>query len=220
MPAGLPAAARRKHSPYKSGQGPRFSCSGRSRMSARELECGGSLPVLTHGAVIRAIVAQICGEHHVRCDHHQRGPEAALQHGRRLGDRCSASALSAVGCTSIGGDSSALPWNADRVTMTSFAPLVSEIIPAVVNVSALQRPGKAAADESPPIGVSPVNSRDTASELPSSALDELLRRFFDDQQHRGAPKTPGLALGSGLSSIRTAMSSPTTMSWRTQTASP
>ncbi|MGO9846208.1 MAG: trypsin-like peptidase domain-containing protein, partial [Methylocella sp.] len=107
-------------------------------------------------------------------------------------------ALSAVACTSIGGDSSALPWNAGKVTMTSFAPLVSEIIPAVVNVSALQRPGKAAADESPPIGVSPVNSRDTASELTSSALDELLRRFFDDQQHRVAPKTPGLALGSGF----------------------
>ncbi len=55
-------------------------------------------------------------------------------------------ALSAVACTSIG-DPSALPWNANRVTMTSFAPLVSEIIPAVVNVSALQRPSKAAADE-------------------------------------------------------------------------
>jgi serine protease Do len=107
-------------------------------------------------------------------------------------------ALSAVGCTSIGGDSSALPWNAGRVTMTSFAPLVSEIIPAVVNVSAVQRPSKAAADESPPVGVSPVNSRDTTSQLPSSALDELLRRFFDDQQHRGGPKTPGLALGSGF----------------------
>jgi serine protease Do len=105
--------------------------------------------------------------------------------------------LGTVGCTSIDGDSSALPWNAGRATMTSFAPLVSQIIPAVVNVSALQRSSKAAADDEPTIGASPVKGRDTVSELPSSALDELLRRFFDDQQHR-APKTPGLALGSGF----------------------
>jgi serine protease Do len=108
-------------------------------------------------------------------------------------------ALGAVGCTSIDGDSSAFPWITGRATVTSFAPLVSEIIPAVVNVSAVQRPGKAAADEAPAIGgFSPVNGRNTASGLPSSALDELLRRFFDDQQHRIAPKTPGLALGSGF----------------------
>ena len=37
-----------------------------------------------------------------------------------------------------------------------------------------------------------------ASGLPSSALDELLRRFFDDQQRKAEPKLPGLALGSGF----------------------
>ncbi len=107
-------------------------------------------------------------------------------------------ALGAVGCTSIDGDSPAFPWNAGRGTMNSFAPLVSEIIPAVVNVSALQRPGKAAADEAPGVGASPAKSRDMASGLSSSALDELLRRYFDDQHHRVVPKTPGLALGSGF----------------------
>jgi serine protease Do len=106
-------------------------------------------------------------------------------------------ALAAAGCISTDADSSAVPSSGGRVTMTSFAPLVSEIIPAVVNVSALQRPHKAAA-EAPTGGASPVKGSDTTSGLPSSALDELLRRFFDDQQHKAEPKLPGLALGSGF----------------------
>jgi serine protease Do len=106
-------------------------------------------------------------------------------------------ALGAVGCTPNDADFSAVPSSGSRVALTSFAPLVSEIIPAVVNVSALQRPGKAA-DEAPSIGASPVKDRNSASGLPSSALGELLRRFFDDQQHRGVPRLPGLALGSGF----------------------
>jgi serine protease Do len=106
-------------------------------------------------------------------------------------------ALGAVGCMSIDRDDPALPWRADRVTMTSFAPLVSEIIPAVVNVSASQRPRKAA-DQTPAIGASPADGRDPASGPTSPALDDLLRRFFDNQQHRVVPKIPGLALGSGF----------------------
>ena len=81
--------------------------------------------------------------------------------------------------------------------MTSFAPLVRQVIPAVVNVSALQRPGKAAADDEPGTA-RPVKERGTASGLPPSALDELLRRFFDDQQSKAPPRLPGLALGSGF----------------------
>jgi len=102
-------------------------------------------------------------------------------------------ALGAVGCTPTDADSSAVPSSAGRVTMTSFAPLVTEIIPAVVNVSALQRPHKTAA-EAPAVGASPA----AASGLSASALDELLRRFFDDQQRKAEPKFPGLALGSGF----------------------
>jgi serine protease Do len=120
--------------------------------------------------------------------------------GQRLhGTACAAAillglaALGAVGCTSPDADSSAVPSSAGRVAMTSFAPLVSEIIPAVVNVSALQRSHKAAA-EAPTVGSSPA----AASELPSSALDELLRRFFEDRQRKVEPKLPGLALGSGF----------------------
>ena len=106
-------------------------------------------------------------------------------------------ALIVGGCASLEGDPSAVPWGSSQVTMTSFAPLVRQVIPAVVNVSALQRPGKAAADDEPGMA-RPVKERGTASGLPPSALDELLRRFFDDQQSKAAPRLPGLALGSGF----------------------
>jgi serine protease Do len=105
-------------------------------------------------------------------------------------------ALTAIGCTP-GEEASAVPSSAGRVTMTSFAPLVREVIPAVVNVSALQRPGKAAEDETT-TGASRVKDRSAASGLPPSALDELLHRFFDEQDRKDMPSLPGLALGSGF----------------------
>jgi serine protease Do len=106
-------------------------------------------------------------------------------------------ALAAFGCAAPDADSWAVPSSAGRVTMTSFAPLVREVIPAVVNVSALQRPGKAAADETT-AGISPVKGSDTVSGLPPEALDKLLRRFFNEQDRKGTPQLPGLALGSGF----------------------
>ena len=105
--------------------------------------------------------------------------------------------LGAAGCSTVDGGYSAFPWIGTRTTVTSFAPLVSEVIPAVVNVSAVQRPGKVV-DETPAVGASPVKDRGTVSGLPPSALDQLLRRFFDDQQRRAGPRPPGLALGSGF----------------------
>ena len=121
---------------------------------------------------------------------------------RRLGAASAAAvslglALAAGGCASLDGDASAVPWGASRVTMTSFAPLVRQVIPAVVNVSALQRAGNAATDDEPSMA-RPVKEQPTASGLPRSALDELLRRFFDNQQSKAAPRLPGLALGSGF----------------------
>ncbi len=110
-------------------------------------------------------------------------------------------AFGAFGCAPPEANSWAMPSSAGRVTMTmtSFAPLVHEIIPAVVNVSAIQRPDKAAADDDEtPAGINLVRDRDTVSELPPSALDELLRRFFDERGRKGAPNLPGLALGSGF----------------------
>ena len=84
-----------------------------------------------------------------------------------------------------------------RVSITSFAPLVQEVIPAVVNVSAVQRPGKAAADSAPAAGLSPVGAHRAAGSLPP-ALDELLRKYFGEQRRKNAPDLPGLALGSGF----------------------
>ena len=104
-------------------------------------------------------------------------------------------ALPAISCAPLGAGSSAVPSSAGRVTMASFAPLVREVIPAVVNVSAVQRPGKAA-DQEMNLEARPVKGRDTASGLPPSALDELLRRFFGERN--GSPNLPGLALGSGF----------------------
>ena len=83
------------------------------------------------------------------------------------------------------------------VAVPSFAPLVQAVLPAVVNVSALQRPNKAAlAEPDPDTG----KARHAAAEgrLPRSTLDDMLRRFFDQQEKKGGPNLPGLALGSGF----------------------
>ncbi len=83
------------------------------------------------------------------------------------------------------------------VAVPSFAPLVQAVLPAVVNVSALQRPSKAAlAEPGPDTG----RARHAAAEgrLPRSTLDDMLRRFFDQERKKGGPSLPGLALGSGF----------------------
>jgi serine protease Do len=101
-------------------------------------------------------------------------------------------ALAAIGCAPLGGSS------AGRVRITSFAPLVQEVLPAVVNVSALQKPGKTAADGDTAGEITPVRSRQSAAGSSPAGLDELLRKFFDEQERRGGPTSPGLALGSGF----------------------
>ena len=81
----------------------------------------------------------------------------------------------------------------------SFAPLVKRVSPAVVNISVTQ---KAAADAM-------VEEPDAApnQDFPNSPFDEMLRRFFEQQnpdgQHRLFPQMPGsqarrIALGSGF----------------------
>jgi serine protease Do len=81
----------------------------------------------------------------------------------------------------------------------SFAPLVKRVSPAVVNISVTQ---KAAADAM-------VEEPDAAPEpgFPGSPFDEMLRRFFEQQnpggQHRLFPQNPEnqarrIALGSGF----------------------
>src|SRR5271166_4838396 len=78
----------------------------------------------------------------------------------------------------------------------SFAPIVQEVMPAVVNVSAVQRVSNAAAD--PRAGR--VEDQVALSGVPPSVLDELLRRFLDERHRRGAagPKVASVALGSGF----------------------
>jgi serine protease Do len=102
---------------------------------------------------------------------------------------------SAMGCT-----------QADRfyaagggVPAPSFAPIVQEVMPAVVNVSAVQRVSKAALDrEGTQAGR--VEDRVALSSIPPSVVDELLRRFLDGRRHKGEPdpKVASVALGSGF----------------------
>jgi serine protease Do len=81
----------------------------------------------------------------------------------------------------------------------SFAPIVQEVMPAVVNVSAVQRVSKAAVDrEGTQAGR--VEDRVALSGIPPSVVDELLRRFLDGRRHKGEPdpKVASVALGSGF----------------------
>jgi serine protease Do len=87
--------------------------------------------------------------------------------------------------------------NSKPVKMTSFAPLVQDVMPAVVNVSAVQKPRKAAASRETTNGVDPTAERLSAGPS-TSALEELLRKFFEEQQRQGSPQLRGLALGSGF----------------------
>jgi serine protease Do len=117
-----------------------------------------------------------------------KGPASATERGAAL---LLGLTLALAGCTGTEGSRS------KQVKMTSFAPLVQDVIPAVVNVSAVQRPGKAAADGDLGGGIDPVKDRGAAA-LPLSTLDELLRKFFEEQERKGAPNLRGLALGSGF----------------------
>jgi serine protease Do len=101
----------------------------------------------------------------------------------------------AMGCTqadrlySAGGTSPA----------PSFAPIVQEVMPSVVNVSAVQRVSRAAADPDE-MRAGRARARVALSDVPASVLDELLRRFLDGRRHRGdpGPKVASVALGSGF----------------------
>ena len=103
--------------------------------------------------------------------------------------------ITAMGCTQ--GDR--LYSAGGGAPVASFAPIVQEVMPAVVNVSAMQRVSKAAADREDTRG-GRVEDRVALNGVPPSVLDELLRRFLDGHHHRGAagPKVASVALGSGF----------------------
>jgi serine protease Do len=99
-------------------------------------------------------------------------------------------AITEIGCAPE--DLQFLSANRAGRALPSFAPLVQGVMPTVVNVSAIHRASRAAADQSG-------RARDEGPlrGLPPSALDELLRRFFEQQSPKGVP-LPSTALGSGF----------------------
>ena len=107
-------------------------------------------------------------------------------------------AASSIGCSQPGGNGWGGGPQSASVTVPSFAPLVQEVLPAVVNVSAVQRPSKTAENRDANAGFDQAKDEAGTSRLAPSALDELLRRFFEQQERKGEPNEPGLALGSGF----------------------
>jgi serine protease Do len=85
------------------------------------------------------------------------------------------------------------------IQQQSFAPLVKKVLPAVVNISVTQKAGAdQMADEQ--------DQGDPSQGFPNSPFDEMLRRFFDQQNPGGGhafPQMPDgqarrIALGSGF----------------------
>jgi serine protease Do len=105
-------------------------------------------------------------------------------------------AAAAVGCTEA---NSPYPASGGGAPIPSFAPIVQEVMPAVVNISAIRRVGAAAARaEGSDNGRN--EDRMVPNGIPPSVLDELLRRFLDTHGRSGstAPKVASVALGSGF----------------------
>ena len=105
-------------------------------------------------------------------------------------------AVTVMGCTEA--DRRLDQASVTGVQAPSFAPVLQGVMPAVVNVSAIQRMNKAAVDEGDSEGrtKSPIALR----ALPPSALDEMLRRLLEQRDRRGVPgpKVASMALGSGF----------------------
>jgi serine protease Do len=95
--------------------------------------------------------------------------------------------LLAIGCTRLGdGIGAGRP---------SFAPLVQRVLPAVVNIAALERPAKEAAEREATPAIE--RARATRSGASNSALGEALQRLLEEGR-RGRDEGPDLALGSGF----------------------
>jgi serine protease Do len=89
--------------------------------------------------------------------------------------------------------------SAADASMPSFAPVVHGVMPAVVNVSAVQRVNGAAVDR-PDLAPSRMDRPATLRGVPPPVLDELLRRFAAPHGPggRAGPQTASVALGSGF----------------------
>ena len=83
------------------------------------------------------------------------------------------------------------------VQLPSFAPIVKKVIPAVVNISVTEKLGAPVdEDEDGNPDQGPMQG------LPLSPFDELLRKFFEQQQNQGRmpepPNTQRMIMGSGF----------------------
>ncbi|GGF38071.1 serine protease [Aliidongia dinghuensis] len=92
--------------------------------------------------------------------------------------------------------------------LPSFSPIVDKVLPAVVNISVIQKPGSGGGDEQADQG-DDENDEDQGPQLQGpgqgTPFDEFLRRFFEQQQQgrHGVPHvTPNaqkvISLGSGF----------------------
>jgi serine protease Do len=106
-------------------------------------------------------------------------------------------AITTIGCTQANGPYQ--PGSSTGNPLPSFAPIVEGVMPAVVNVSAVQRMSKTAADATEPASSSTGNPIALRG-IPPSVLDELLRRFLDTRgrDSSSTPKVANVALGSGF----------------------
>ena len=80
----------------------------------------------------------------------------------------------------------------NHVRLPSLAPVVQAVMPAVVHVSAVQRPGRMTIGEENSGGLRRSKHQSADRGLPPAALDELLRRFF------GMSEMPIKSTGSGF----------------------
>ena len=85
------------------------------------------------------------------------------------------------------------------IQQQSFAPLVKKVLPAVVNISVVEKPEADQMADQPELAPMP--------DFPNSPFNQFLRRFFEqpgpDGQHHFFPQVPGgeakrIALGSGF----------------------
>jgi serine protease Do len=80
--------------------------------------------------------------------------------------------------------------------LPSFAPIAATVLPAVVNISVVQKP------EAAPVADEEDAPEDQPREAPpgQSPYNDLMRRFFEQQQGRAAPgpREHMMALGSGF----------------------
>ena len=66
----------------------------------------------------------------------------------------------------------------NHVRLPSLAPVVRAVMPSVVHVSAVQRPGSTSVGEEDSTGLRRSKHQSADGGLPPAALDELLRQFF------------------------------------------